>query len=98
MGESAKAKYTLIFGTLFVLLLLLGIQLAPPNINPIISNFIIPFLCALAALQIANSWQMDKEAIADSMNYNVQSYWRVVAYGLPFYLVWFVMTVAIQLF
>lgn len=98
MGNSVGAKYTLIFGALFVLLLLLGFQLAPPNINPIIPNIIIPFIYALAALQMTNSWQMDKEAIADSMNYNAQSYWRVVVYGLPLYLVWYAMTVAIQLF
>lgn len=96
MGQSEKAKYTIIYGVLFIFALIGCLQLVPPRINPIIPGIITPFFYSLAAYQIVNSLQMEKEAIQMSTNYSTQSNWRVAAYGVILYLAWIAVTFSIQ--
>jgi hypothetical protein len=98
MGQSQKAKYTIIYGVLFLFALIGCLQLVPTQINPLIPGMITPFLYSLAAYQIVNSLQMEKDAIQESTNYSTQSNWRVAAYGVTLYLAWIAITFSLQQF
>jgi hypothetical protein len=56
--------------------------------SPLLPNswldFVIPFAYPLAAWSLAESFQMSKQAIADSQDYEFQSAWNVIAVSMVF--------------
>ena len=56
--------------------------------SPLLPNswldFVIPFAYPLAAWSLAESFQMTKQAIADSQAYEFQSAWNVIAVSMVF--------------
>jgi len=85
LGKSNEAKFTVIYGIVFVIALITFPQFLPQQILGII----IQVVYSLCALQVVNSMQMSKDDIEDTANYSFQSNWRVLAYCIFLYIMWF---------
>ena len=85
LGKSNEAKFTVIYGIVFIMALITLLQFVPQQIPGIV----IQVVYSLCALQIVNSMQMSKEDIEQTANYSFQSNWRVLAYGVCLYIMWF---------
>lgn len=88
LGKAKEAKYTVIYGIVFILIFIGTLQFIPKAIP----GYVLQVVYSLVALQVANSLQMTKEEIEAATNYGFQSYWRVLAYGLGLYLAWAAIT------
>jgi len=70
----------LLWGAIFVIALLLFSPLLPNSWL----DFVIPFAYPLAAWSLAESFQMSKQAIADSQAYEFESPWNVITVSIVF--------------
>jgi hypothetical protein len=70
----------LIWGSIFIIALMLFSPLLPNSWL----DFVIPFAYPLAAWSLAESFQMSKQAIADSQTYEFQSAWNVITVSFIF--------------
>ncbi len=77
LGKEDFAQKTLVFGGLFIVLLL-GILPFIPEQFP---KFIIPALYCLSARQIATTTQLEKEQIEQSEEYTFESNWKIFGVG-----------------
>jgi hypothetical protein len=68
----------LVWGSIFVVALMVFSPLLPNSWL----DFVIPFAYPLAAWSLAESFQMSKQAIADSQAYEFQSAWNVIAVSM----------------
>jgi hypothetical protein len=80
----------LIWGSIFIIALMLFSPLLPNNWL----EYVIPFAYPLAAWSLAESFQMSKQAIADSQTYEFQSVWNVIAVSIVFMAAMFVVAFA----
>ena len=90
----------LFWGSIFVIALLLFSPLLPNNWV----GFVIPLAYPLAAWSLAESFQMSKQAIADSQTHEFQSVWNVITVSIVLMLAmivvafaWFMVLVAVGL-
>jgi hypothetical protein len=88
----------LVWGSIFIIALLLFSPLLPNSWL----DFVIPLAYPLAARSLAESFQMSKQAIADSQTYEFQSVWNVIAVSAVFLaamiivaFTWFMVLVAV---
>jgi hypothetical protein len=70
----------LFWGSIFIIALMLFSPLMPNSLL----DYVIPFAYPLAAWSLAESYQMTKQAIADSQTYEFQSAWNVIAASMVF--------------
>ena len=79
-------RQILIWGSIFIIALML--------FSPLLSNswldYVIPLAYPLAAWSLAESFQMSKQAIADSQAYEFQSVWNVIVVSIVFMAAMFV--------
>lgn len=80
------AQYTLAGGILFNVALLIVLPLLPEDFP----SLVIPFLYALTALSIAATWQLRKDAIQHSVQYQFQSNWRVFFLSIALLFAWLI--------
>jgi len=79
--ENPHGMHQILFwGSIFVIVLMLFSPLLPNSWL----DFVIPFAYPLAAWSLAESFQMSKQAIADSQAYEFQSAWNVIAISMVF--------------
>jgi hypothetical protein len=90
----------LVWGSIFIIALLLFSPLLPNSWL----EYVIPFAYPLAGWSLAESFQMSKQAIADSQTYEFQSVWNVIAVSIVFMVamivvafIWFMALAAIGL-
>ena len=73
-------RQILFWGSIFVIALMVFSPLLPNSWL----DFVIPFAYPLAAWSLAESFQMSKQAIADSQAYEFQSAWNVIVVSMVF--------------
>jgi hypothetical protein len=79
--ENPHGMHQILFwGSIFVIVLMLFSPLLPNSWL----DFVIPFAYPFAAWSLAESFQMKKQAIADSQTYAFQSAWNVIAVSMVF--------------
>jgi hypothetical protein len=79
--ENPHGMHQILFwGSIFIIALILFSPLLPNSWL----DFVIPFAYPLAAWSLAESFQMSKQAIADSQAYEFQSAWNVIAVSIVF--------------
>jgi|TARA_B110000908_G_scaffold146579_1_gene177647 hypothetical protein len=88
IGKFVEAKKVINYGSIFIVILVTCLQLAPNAINPLIPGLVIPFLYALVALQISTSLQLNKAQILDSQSFSPHQIWVILGYGVIFYIPW----------
>jgi hypothetical protein len=99
--ENPHGMHQILFwGSIFIIALLLFSPLLPNSWL----DFVIPLAYPLAARSLAESFQMSKQAIADSQTYEFQSVWNVIAVSIVFMVamivvafIWFMALAAIGL-
>jgi len=99
--ENPHGMHQILFwGSIFIIALLLFSPLLPNSWL----DFVIPLAYPLAARSLAESFQMSKQAIADSQAYEFQSVWNVIAVSIVFMVamivvafIWFMALAAIGL-
>jgi hypothetical protein len=99
--ENPHGMHQILFwGSIFIIALMLFSPLLPNSWL----DFVIPFAYPLAAWSLAESFQMSKQAIADSQAYEFQSAWNVIAVSVVFLVAmivvaftWFFVLVAVGL-
>jgi hypothetical protein len=88
--ENPHGMHQILFwGSIFIIALMLFSPLMPNSRLDVV----IPFAYPLAAWSLAESFQMSKQAIADSQAYEFQSAWNVVAVSIVFLVAMVVVTV-----
>ena len=80
LEDSHGMQQILFWGSIFIIALMLFSPLLPNSWL----DFVIPFAYPLAAWSLAESFQMSKQAIADSQDYEFQSAWNVIAVSTVF--------------
>ena len=92
LGNKAASKKTMIGGFVFVALVLLAFSLlllfTKPTAGP--ANYLFPLAYSLCARQIAEKFQMSKQAIRDSKEFEFQSNWNVFGTSIGWALVFLV--------
>jgi hypothetical protein len=79
--ENPHGMHQILFwGSIFVIALMVFSPLLPNSWL----DYVIPFAYPLAAWSLAESYQMTKQAIADSQAYEFQSAWNVIAVSMIF--------------
>ena len=79
--ENPHGMHQILFwGSIFIIVLMLFSPLLPNSWL----DFVIPFAYPFAAWSLAGSFQMSKQAIADSQAYEFQSAWKVIAVSMVF--------------
>jgi hypothetical protein len=99
--ENPHGMHQILFwGSIFIIVLMLFSPLLPNSWL----DFVIPFAYPFAAWSLAGSFQMSKQAIADSQAYEFQSAWNVIAVSMVFLVAmvvvaftWFAVLVAVGL-
>ena len=88
----------LFWGSIFIIALMLFSPLLPNSWL----DYVIPFAYPLAGWSLAESFQMSKQAIADSQTYEFQSVWNVISVSMVFLVAmmvvaftWFAVLVAV---
>jgi hypothetical protein len=91
-------RQILIWGSIFIIALMLFSPLLPNSWL----DYVIPLAYPLAAWSLAESFQMSKQAIADSQTYEFQSVWNVITVSIVFMaamfvvaFIWFMVLVAV---
>jgi hypothetical protein len=82
LGNRASSKKTIIFGSIFNILLFLLLPFLPKNFP----HMVLPIICSVVAMQIAEKHQMSKKAILDSEQYGFQSNWNVLGISIGFFI------------
>ena len=80
----------LIWGSIFIIALMLFSPLLPNSWL----DYVIPFAYPLAALSLAENFQMSKQAIANSQTYEFQTIGNVIAVSILFLLAMLVVSFA----
>ena len=80
LGNPHGMQQILIWGSIFIIALMLFSPLLPNGWLRVV----IPIAYPLAAWSLAESFQMPKQAIADSQAYEFQSVWNVIAVSMIF--------------
>ena len=80
----------LIWGSIFIIALMLFSPLLPNSWL----DYVIPFAYPLAALSLAENFQMSKQAIADSQTYEFQTIGNVIVISILFLLAMLVVSFA----
>ena len=78
LENSHGMQQILLWGSIFIIALMLFSPLLPNSLL----DYVIPFAYPLAAWSLAESFQMSKQAIADSQAYEFQSAWNVIAVSM----------------
>jgi len=78
LGNDRLKKNTIIYGSLFLFVLIIALPFLPDEIPS--TPFTILYI--ITARLIAEKYQMTKSAIIDSDNFEFQSNWRVLLFGL----------------
>lgn len=84
IGKLKEAKYTVIYGALFTLALILFLRFVPEQIPGAIAQCTYSFV----ALIMVDTLQMNRDEVRAKDNYSFQSNWRVLAYAVGLYLMW----------
>ncbi len=92
LGKVTEARNTLIYGILFIVVLL-GILPFIPDWFP---NIAIPLAYCLYAKSVAEKMQLKREEIAESEEYTFESNWKVFGIGTATLLVFLVIAVGIM--
>jgi hypothetical protein len=91
LGKQDAAKHTVIWGVIF--------NVALPSVHQHLPSMFalifLPSIYSLVAMQIASSWQMEKEAIKESVHFDFQSNWRVLIYGLVLFVAWIAFSITL---
>lgn len=77
LGKLEEAKNCLVFGSVFILVVLVGLPFLPESFP----NIVIPIAYSIGAKQLAVSSQLDKKQIIESESYTFQSNWKVLGIG-----------------
>jgi len=89
--ENPHGMHQILFwGLIFIIALMLFSPLLPNSWL----DFVIPFAYPLAAWSLAESFQMTKQAIADSQNYEFQTIGNVIVVSIVFLLAMIVVSFA----
>jgi hypothetical protein len=80
LEDSHGMQQILFWGSIFIIALMVFSPLLPNSWL----DFVIPFAYPLAAWSLAESFQLTKQAIADSQAYEFQSAWNVIAVSMVF--------------
>lgn len=80
LGNSSAATQTLVWGGLFIIAIFLVMPFLPERFP----NYALPIAYAALAQFIAQKYQMTKQAIAESEQYEFQSNWNVFAVSVGF--------------
>jgi hypothetical protein len=93
-------RQILIWGSIFIIMMIGFAPLLPTNWP----DYALPILYSVGARSLAESFQMSKQAIGESQDYEFQSSWNVIAVSIAFLfamiaftLVWFLGLAAIGL-
>jgi hypothetical protein len=73
-------RQILVWGSIFIVALMLFSPLMPATWP----DYVLPFAYSLAAWSLADSFQMSKQAIRDSPQYEFQTAWNVIAVSIVF--------------
>ena len=86
LGNKSGSKKTIIWGAIFIALILLALTLGLIFREPFAghSNYLFPLVYSLVARQIAEKCQMSKRAILDSKGYEFRSNWYVFGISVGF--------------
>lgn len=84
LGKSKEAKYTVIYGAVFALALILFLRFVPEQIPGAIAQCTYSFV----ALIMVDTLQMNRDEVRAADNYSFQSNWRVLACAVGLYLTW----------
>lgn len=78
LGNKSAATKTVIFGSIFILAIIISFPFLPDNFSGL------PFTIAyiVIAKQVAEKFQLSKQAITESTIYKFHSNWRVVGMGI----------------
>ena len=87
LGNKADSKKTIIWGSIFNILLFLSLPFLSKNHFP---HIILPIIYSVVATQIAEKYQMSKQSILDSQQYGFQSNWNVFGMSIGFLIATFV--------
>jgi hypothetical protein len=90
LGNPHGMQQILIWGSIFIIALMLFSPLLPNSWL----DYVIPFAYPLAALSLAENFQMSKQAIADSQTYEFQTIGNVIAVSILFLLAMLVVSFA----
>jgi hypothetical protein len=80
LGRSSSATQALVLGGLFVAVVFAVLPLLPEKFP----NYVIPLAYSLTARVLAEKYQMSKQAIADSEQYEFHSNWHVFGISVAF--------------
>jgi len=80
LGEQGRAAAAMLWGVVFVLVILAVLPFLPEKFP----NIVVPVIYSVAARLVAENYQLKKQAIADSDQYDFQSTWKVVGLALAF--------------
>jgi len=89
LGEEAEAKWTLIWGAVFVATVFGILPLLPENFP----NYVLPVIYSLGARLVAERFHLTKQAIKNSDRYAQQSNWNVLGISVAFLLAFIVLAV-----
>ena len=91
-------RQILIWGSIFIIMMIGFAPLLPANWP----DYALPIGYSLGARSLAESFQMSKQAIADSQSYEFQSVWNIITVSMVFLVVmtvvaftWFAVLVAV---
>jgi hypothetical protein len=86
-------RQILIWGSIFIITMVGFAPLLPTNWP----DYALPILYSLGARSLADSFQMPKQAIGESLDYEFQSAWNVIAVSIVFLLAMIAFTLALLL-
>jgi hypothetical protein len=86
-------RQILIWGSIFIIMMIAFAPLLPANWP----DYVLPILYSLGARSLAESFQMSKQAIGESQDYEFQSIWNVVAVSVVFLLAMIAFTLVLFL-
>jgi hypothetical protein len=93
LGEEPEAKWTLIWGVVFVAAVFAILPMLPEKFP----NYVLPVIYSLGARLVAERFHLTKQAIKQSDRYGFQSNWNVVGIGVVFLLAFIVLAVGFVL-
>lgn len=82
LGNIGGARHTLIWGTVFVVVILLIAPFIPSGVP----SYALPVLYAVPARLVVEKYQLSKQAILQSDKYGIRSVWNVAAVTVGFLL------------
>ncbi|WP_346838129.1 hypothetical protein [Microbulbifer sp. SAOS-129_SWC] len=94
IGKLEHAKKVLVFGILFIIILIGIIPFVPENLP----NLFIPFVYTLAAKQIAAATQPSREEIDKDTRYSFPSNWKVLGITLISAIIFIIVLAAAMFF